>query len=220
MKKPLTKLTFLCSVLFVSHVNGALYSMDFSVPGQGSTHDSGSDVIEASPISGVNWTLTFGNVSTDGTTNEFITVSGGLMRVQDWGGAGKVTSDAIHILENGTVDITGEGLSIGSDAFNAVGTEGITWFYAINGGTPVEHYLGENELGGPVASGTDVGYSFQNISVTSGDSLVIGFEVNVNGAGGGVEISSYDVNFSAVPEPTSFVFLGLAGLVMMARRKR
>jgi len=206
-----------------AHVSAALYNMDFSIAGQGSTHDNtGSDPLEPSPVSGENWTLSYDSLSSDGSTNEFITVAGNLMRVQDWGGVGTVTSDVILIPSNGTVDITGSGLSIGSDTFNAVGTEGITWFYSLNGGSTIETFLGEVELGGPVAAGTDVGYSFNHISVVAGDALKIGFSVNVNGTGDGVEISAMDVGFApaSVPEPTSSVLFSLAGLTYLFRRRK
>lgn len=203
-----------------SNLSAALYSMDFSVLGQGVTHDTGGDAIEPSPIAGSNWRLTHSTPSSDGTTNEFITVSGSLMRVQDWGGAGTITSDVINIPANGTVDITSDGLSIGADAFNSVGTEGITWFYSINGNSAVEVYLGETELGGPVAAGTDVSHNFNNVLVSAGDTLEIGFTVDVNGTDDGVEISAMDVEFTPVPEPTTSILLTLAGFSCLLRRKK
>lgn len=200
-------------------------SLDFSTDGQGSTHDtSGSDPIESSPISGGtapnDWTLTFdpGLVSSDGSTNEFIT-SGGVMRVQDWGGDGTVTGNWVAS-GDGTIDVIGAALTIGADSFNFVGTEGITWFYAINGGTATTLYLGESELGGPVAEGTDVGNTFSDIVVASGDSIDYGFTVNVNGAGDGVEISSVTVDFTAIPEPATATLFGLAGLGLCVIRRR
>jgi len=220
MIKNKTTLIVASLVIFIPNLSAALYSMDFSIPGQGATHDTGADVIEPSPITGSNWTLTYGAVTSDTTTNEFITTAGNLMRVQDWGGTGTITSQLIPIVGKGTVDITGRGLSIGADAFNTVGTEGITWFYSINGGSAVEVYLGETELGGPVASGTDVGYSFSNIAVIDGDSLAIGFTVNVNGTGDGVEISAMTVDFTSVPEPSTSLLLSLAGITCLFRRKR
>lgn len=216
MKQTITTLALLASA---SVSTAALYSMDFSTPDQGSTHDTGGDAIEASPIAGTNWTLTHSTPSSDSTTNEFITVAGSLMRVQDWGGDGTVTSSIINIVANGIVEITGTGLSIGGDSFNTVGTEGITWFYSINGGT-TSTYLGETELGGPVAAGTDVGNSFSSVAVTSGDTLLVGFTVNVNGAGDGVEISALDVEFTPVPEPSSSALLGLGGLALILRRRK
>jgi hypothetical protein len=213
-------------LLCCSFTNASLIvdSLDFSTAGQGSTHDNDADGFEISPIAGGtapnNWELTFGSLNSDSTTNEFITV-GGVMRVQDWGGTGTVTG-SWTATGDGTVDIVGKGLTIGSDVFNNVGNEGITWFYSINAGTPVATFLGEAELGGSaVGSGTDVGNSFSGVAINSGDVLDYGFSVNVDGAGDGVEISSVTVEFADVPEPTSAAMFGLAvfGLGLVRRRK-
>ena len=215
--------TAIAAVLILSlHANADIVdSLDFSIDGQGSTHDNtGSDPVETSPISGGvapnDWVLTFPNPSSDGTTNEFIT-DGGVIRVQDWGGEGTVTGGWIATAD-GTVDITGTGLSIGEDAFN-ISTEGITWFYSLNGSPAVEVFLGNTELGGPVGAGTDVGNTFTGVAVAAGDTLDYGFTVNVNGTGDGVEISSVEVDFTAVPEPSSAILLGLAGLTIIRRRR-
>ena len=202
-----------------------IYSMDFSTPGQGATHDnsSGSIVFSApSPVAGANWTLTYDStaIASDGSSNEFITDTGGVMIVQDWGGDGTITSNVINITDNGTVDISGVGVAIGTDAFNNVGTEGITWFYSINSGAPVSMFLDETALGGPVADGTDVGNTFSGVAVSAGDTLEVGFTVNVNGPGDGVSISALDVDFTtAIPEPSSFAALALISIPVLARRR-
>ncbi len=211
-------ITTLALVASASVSSAALYSIDFSTAAQGATH-SGSGTFAAGSATGANWTLDWPNVGTDGSTNEFITV-GGLMRVQDWGGNGTVTSDSITVTSDGTVDITGAGLTIGTDVFN-IGTEGVTWFYKINSNPAVTLFLGETALGGSaVGSGVDVGNNFDGIAVSSGDTLLVGFTVNVNGAGDGVEISSLEVELTAVPEPSSIALLGLGGLATLLRRRR
>jgi hypothetical protein len=216
MKKTITTLALIASASLCS---AALYSIDFSVAAQGATH-SGSGTFAAGSATGTNWTLDWPGVPTDGTTNEFVTV-GGLMRVQDWGANGTVTSDSIAVTSDGTVDITGAALSIGGDSFNSVGSEGITWFYSVNGGAAVTHYLGETELGGTqVDAGTDLGHSFSGIAVSSGDTLEVGFTVNVNGSGDGAEISSLVVELTPIPEPSSIALLGLGGLATLLRRRR
>lgn len=215
-------------LLAAAPANAAIiYSTDFSTPGLGVTHDttSGSTVFSApSPFIGPNWTITYDStaISSDGSTNEFITDNPGVMIVQDWGGIGTLTSETINITDDGTVDIIGIGEAIGTDAFNNVnGNEGITWFYSINSGAAVTQFLGEIELGGPVASGTDVGNTFGGVSVAAGDSLEVGFFVNVDGAGDGVSISSVEVDFiTAIPEPSSFAALALISVPVLARRRK
>ncbi|YCM43940.1 PEP-CTERM sorting domain-containing protein [Verrucomicrobiaceae bacterium 227] len=192
-----------------------IYMMDFSVAGQGSTHDTGGDALESSPVVGANWTLTFDSVASDGSTNEFITV-GGLMRVQDWGGTGTVTGDAITIPAAGTVDISGVAAAIAAGpAFNAA-DEGLTWFYTLNGSTTTSGLIGN----ATAVDGTDLSYSFSSIAVSSGDTLLVGFSVDVNGGDDGAEITSLDVDFTeTIPEPSTALLGGLALLGLLRRRR-
>ena len=191
-----------------------IYAADFSIAGQGSTHDTVGDGFETSPVTGANWTLTFGSLSSDTTTNEFIT-TGGLIRVQDWGGSGTITSDTIVTTGAGTVDISGAALTIGTDAFNA-GAEGITWFYTLNGSTTSLTISGPD----PVNSGTDVGNVFSDVAVEAGDILTVGFTVVVDGLSDGVEVSSLTVDFTPIPEPSAPLLSGMACLLAVFRRKR
>lgn len=199
----------------------ALYTADFSNAGEGLTHSTGTPP-PAGPhtVSGTNWELSYATApSTDSSGNQFITV-GGVMSVLDWGGDGTITSDPILVTSDGTVDITGAAVAVGGDVFNSVGTEGITWFYKINTDPVVSIYYGETELGGPVAGGTDIGNLFDDIAVSSGDTLLVGFTVNVNGGGDGADISSLEVELTPVPEPSSAALLGLGGLALILRRRK
>jgi hypothetical protein len=71
-----------------------------------------------------------------------------------------------------------------------------------------------------VPAGVDVGHSFGNVAVSAGDALLIGFTVNVNGAGDGVEISSLSADFTAIPEPSSCVMLGLGAMAFLLYRRK
>lgn len=212
-----THCLLLVLALSCSYLSAAsIYTMDFSVAGQGATHVTESG---PSPTAGENWQLTYPAPETDSSMNEFVTV-GGLMRVQDWGGEGTITSDTITILSNGTVSISGVGETIGDDVFNA-SSEGVSWFYSLNGDVPVNHFIGQAQLGGSdVVAGVDIGYAFFDIPVTIGDTLKVGFTVDVNGADDGVEVSSLAVDFTAIPEPTSSIFLAFAGSACLFLRNR
>ena len=192
-----------------------IYTADFSNAGEGSTHDNDPDGFETSPLSGTNWVLTFGSLDTDGTTNEFITV-GGVMRVQDWGGTGTITSDSIPITSNGTVDISGAAAAIAiGPAFNVSG-EGLTWFYTLNSTTTTSALLGN---GTSSNNGMDLSNSFNSVAVSSGDTLLVGFTIDVDGVSDGAEISALTVDFTAVPEPTTALLSGLALLALLMRRR-
>ena len=199
-------------LIYAEHASAAVvYEMDFSVDGQGVTHTDGN-FSGSSPALGANWALTFNreDVSSDGSVNEFIT-AGGVMRVQDWGGLGTVTSNIIPIAEDGTVQISGSGQTL-DDGFNASG-EGTTWFYTLNEATTMS----------PLIAGTgDVGHSFTGINVASGDQLAVGFSVDTNGAGDGAEIESLNVDFtaSAVPEPSGLLALAASGMGFAGFRLR
>lgn len=213
-----------------------LYAADFSVSGQGVVHDDNDNPPGTlseqgfngpSTVSGENWTLTFdeSTITTDGTPNEFIT-TGGVMRVQDFGGTGTVTSELLTITDTGTLTVTGSGVGVGGNAFNATASgddEGITWFYILNGDT-TSLFLDDSDFVGGVDSGTDVGVSFDNIPVVAGDLLSVGFTVTVNGSSDGVEVSELTATIAAIPEPSSFLFGGViaggVGGVLLSRRKR
>ncbi len=230
MKKFTLPLLTAFAMLLGNPANGDVVdSLDFGTPGQGVTHTTTTGFSAPSGTMGGtapnDWMLTYvaANVSTDTSLNEFITVPTGVMRVQDWGGAGTVTATPWVATSAGTVNIAGSGLTIGDDVFNNVGVEGITWFYSINGGATVNFFLGEAELtgsGNPVGSGVDVGHSFSGLSLNPGDSLSYGFTVNVDGANDGVEISAMTVDFTAIPEPGMSVLLviSLVGLAQCRRR--
>lgn len=201
-------------LLIASASGSIIYTADFSNPGEGSTHDDEGDGFETSPLSGTNWELSFGSLETDGTTNEFITV-GGVMRVQDWGGSGTITSNPIPIASDGTVDIAGTALAIASgDAFNVAG-EGITWFYTLNASTTSSALIGN----GTAVNETDISNSFNSVAVSSGDTLLVGFTVDVDGLSDGAEISSLTVDFTPIPEPTTALLASL-GLLALFRRRR
>lgn len=207
--------------------------LDFSTAGQGVVHNTTDTLITSGPAAGGaipnNWVLNYSasNISSDATLNRFVT-SGGAMVVDDWGGLGTVEGSWVAT-SDGTMDIVGVAVTLGNDAFdgtvnNGPGItlpEGITWFYSINGGANVEVFLGDADLPGAKLAGSDISNTFGGVSVTAGDTIDYGFSVAVETAGtAGAVISSVEVDFTAVPEPTSTTILAIGLIGLVARRRR
>ena len=139
------------------------------------------------------------------------------MVVQDWGGSGTLTSDTINITSSGTFDFSGSAVTVSDGpAFN-VSSEGFEWFYAINGGTEVAFGgVGQGFGGSDVGDGVDLSDSVTDIAVSSGDTLQVGFNFNVNGANDGFEVSSMSVD--VIPEPSTALLSSLGLLALLRRR--
>ena len=184
-----------------------VYAADFSVNGQGSTHDNtGGDPLESSPVAGANWSISFGSVSTDSTTNEFIT-SGGVMRVQDWGGNGTLESTSIDVSGWNTVDL--DGMFTNLIDINAAG-EFLNFFYTLDGGSPVATLVDDNSSVGPLSQ-----WDINALDVSGVSNMTVGFSLNVDGGGQGWEVSSLTVNgVSAVPEPSQIILFSILGLLL------
>ncbi len=206
---------FLTLALASSSASAALiYQADFSVAGQGSTHDnSGNDPFETSPVAGANWQLSFPTPSSDGSTNKFITENGAMV-VDDWGGEGTITGDAVTVPTDGTITVAGVGT--GGD-FNAT-AEFFNWFYIVNSGTPVTF---GTTFGNPTANGTVFDGSLSGIPVSAGDTVQVGFTINVNGSSDGATVTALTIDHAPVPEPAGFalLFVALLGCVGLLRRK-
>ena len=181
-------------------------------------------LLPSGSFDGENWTLTYPSVASDSTLNSFIT-NGSAMNISDWGGLGTVTGDLIHILDSGTVSISGVGTTVSSGlAFNA-SAEGFQWFYSLNSDSENAFgSVGEGFGGSDVGDGVDLSASVSNLSVSPGDTLVVGFRINVNGADDGAAIRSLTVNLtpsSVVPEPSTAMTFGLlAAITPWWRRRR
>ena len=216
--------TLLSAITLASSVattaSAQIYEADFTIAGQGATH-SGSGSFTADTFDGANWVSSWPNVSTDGSTNSFIT-SGGAMFVSDWGGNGKLTSDPINITSDGTFTYSGTAVTVSSgDAFNA-STEGFEWFYVINSGSEVAFGgQGQGFGGANIGNGVDLSSSVSTISVSGGDTLNVGFNFNVNGANDGFNVTAMTVSFAPVPEPNSYALLaGMFALASVMLRRR
>lgn len=211
-----TVIATLSLLAFHSAVNATIiYTAEFSIAGEGATH-SGSGTFAAGSFDGANWTSSWPTVNTDGTTNSFITV-GGNMTVSEWGGNGTLLSDTITFTSDGDFTFSGTAITVSSgDAFNAL-TEGFEWFYILNSGSEVSFGgVGEGFGGSDIGNGVDLSDSVSGIAVSSGDTLEIGFNFNVDGSADGFDVSSMTVDFNAIPEPSIALFSGLG----LLRRRR
>ncbi|MDG1810003.1 MAG: PEP-CTERM sorting domain-containing protein [Pirellulaceae bacterium] len=191
-------------------------SLDFSGSNDGVTHTTFDGFSSSSPYNSVtgDWVLTWdsGTVSTDTTLNQFTTLLGGFMRVQDWGGAGTLQSSTPWVAtESGVLNIAGVASTIGgSNVFNSAG-EGLTWFYSINSGANTNQFLNNDG---------SLDHTFENVFVSAGDSVIYGFTVNVEGEGDGAQISSMTLDFRTIPEPTTLPIVVGALFMTGLRRKR
>lgn len=186
-----------------------IYSSDFTTAGQGFTHDSApppSDTPQSvdggmSTNPEGRWTASYTTKpDTDSTKNEFITANG-KMRIQDWGGEARWQSFPIDVSAISSVDIKAVGVTIGEDVQNA-NSEFFQYFYNLDRDTDQTTAVTvSNE-----SAGTAINYSLTNLDVSTVDTLIVGFEFNVNNVDDGYEIHSFTVEGSFIPinHPTSF----------------
>lgn len=177
---------FLLSSLLISGAYGAdLYESDFSVDGQGATHDSGSDTLEASPVLGENWSI-FWDVDplTDSSTNSFVT-QGGILFSEDWGGFASFETDEIDVSGVDSINIVALASTRGNGgAFNA-GSEQFAWYYLLDGA----------RTDGPVfTEDGDLNFSLEGVDVSGVSALKVGFTFNINGGTDGFDVTSITVN--------------------------
>ncbi len=160
------------------------YVADFSIDGQGSTHDTVGDGFEMSPVIGANWRIRWdSNPSSDQSTNRLVT-EGGRFVSSDWGGRAFFETDSIDVSAARSVSIAAVGETVGDEVFNS-SLESFAWFYSFDGGPPVYQ----------PARTTDGSLDFGVIlDVAEVSSLVVGFDFRINGDGDGFEIRSVRVS--------------------------
>ena len=175
------------TLLFSNSIYAAdLYEADFSVDGQGATHDTGSDTLENSPINGENWSIFWDTEpASDGSTNSFIT-QGGILFSDDWGGEGNFETVEIDVSGVDAINISAVASTRGNGAtFNFSGTEQFAWYYILDG----------IRTEGPVftADGS-LDYSVEGLNVSDASVLKVGFTFHINGSTDGFDITSIIVN--------------------------
>lgn len=191
--------------LGIPAADAALYSADFSTAGIGFTHTTATPPA-AGPqsASGPNWEVSYpGTPLTDGSTNSFITAAGALT-ASDWGGDGAFKTSPIDVSSETSITIS----LVGSGTFNTAPAEYFTWYYTLDGGTPVTVSM---------ATGSNVSYNqtWDSVDVSTASTLEVGFTFSHNGSSDGFNITSVTV----VPEP-SIALLGGIGLLGLLRRRR
>ncbi|MDB0055956.1 hypothetical protein N9868_00655 [Akkermansiaceae bacterium] len=166
-----------------------LYNADFSVDGQGSTHDSsGADPVETSPVNGANWLIRWDvEPATDSSGNKIITEAGKLVST-DWGGESFFETAAVDVSALGSVVITTTGITLSQPFSNSA--EYFQWTYSLDGAAPVviQNYGNDGASYDGAIDITEV------VDVSGGNSLVVGFAFNVNGGGDGFEVSTVRVD--------------------------
>ncbi|MDB4433739.1 hypothetical protein N9142_01205 [Akkermansiaceae bacterium] len=182
MKKLFLPFLVLCSP-FASGVE--LYNADFSVDGQGSTHDTAGDALETDPIMGANWEISWDvDPFTDGSTNSFITSAGKLVS-EDWGGEAFFKTTAVDVSALASLVVTAVGITIDNPFSND--SEYFEWFYSLDGGAQVSI----QRFGRDYEGALDFS---EVIDVSGASSLVVSFAFNVNGARDGFEIATLRVD--------------------------
>ena len=192
MKKLLLSLVL---VLLGSAVARAveLYSADFSQDGVGLVHTTANPPTSNSSSAGPNFTISWEDITTDGSENSFVTQNGGLF-MEDFGGVGRIVSEEITLNGANSVILTGIGATIGNPFNRSTGDnpENMTWFYQLDQGA---------EVNGPVFNDNfqgDFNVS-ETINTAGATTMRVGFSFNANGANAGFNVTSIRVDDS-VPE--------------------
>jgi len=194
----------------LTHIHGqTIYDADFSNEGDGFADHTTSSPPASAPASvdggsatspEGRWTASYTSTpGTDTTDNEF-SVNSGVLRMQDWGGESRWESFSIDVSAVSQVTITATGVTIGDDVQNG-SSEFFEYFYTLDSGSDVVTSV---PLSGDTA-GTAVDYSVINLDVSTANTLTVGFNFDVNGAGDGYEIDSFTVTSGADTTPPALV---------------
>ncbi|BDS05981.1 hypothetical protein NT6N_10210 [Oceaniferula spumae] len=208
MNTTLITVSLLASAIVTAN-SAVIFSMENLGPDVTFEHDSdGINAPSPLPAAGsqavAGGTFSWGNLATDTTPNTAV-FSGTSFTASDWGGDGTYTSAAIDVTGVASATISFAGSSV-----FAAGGELFNFFYQVDGGS-VQNF-GASTGDGSVVSGN------QLVNFSGNTNLVVGFTYNHNGVTDGVSVT--DLSVSAVPEPSTFGLLGLAGLASLLRRRR
>ncbi len=151
-------------------------------------------------------TFAWGSLSTDSTPNT-ASFLGSNFNALDWGGDGTYTSTSIDVSAFDSVTVR----ATGSSAFNVPSTEFFRFFYQLDATAPT-NFVDAN-------SGQNVNQTLA-LSTTGFSSLRVGFAYNHNGSGDTANVSALSVESVAVPEPSSALAVGVAGVAWIVRRRR
>lgn len=174
-----------------SSFGSLIYDAAFTATEIGFTHTTSSPPV-AGPqsVSGPNYSFGYAVAPQTDTTSNFMITSGGQFSTRDFGGEAFLRSSSIDVSGLSLVDITGNGVTVGTAVFNST-EEDFNWFYSLDGGIDVAFGL--------TSSDGSLDAIFSSLDVTGSSALTVGFRYNINGAGDGFDVTS--LNVSAVPEP-------------------
>ncbi|KAA1260809.1 hypothetical protein LF1_33510 [Rubripirellula obstinata] len=195
-----------------------IYDADFSTDGAGFADHSTTAPPAAAPASTGplgsapnQWALSYDTLpATDSGGNEFKVEastqglnsagSGLVLQSADWGGQGIFESQAIDVSSLSTASISAVALGEGGDFLNS-SAEFFTWFYELDG-VRTDSLTFVDPVDSTLDTGADLGWSLPSLDVSSANSLVVGFEFNINGGGDGFEVGSITVDDDAPPTGT------------------
>jgi len=181
--KTLFILLSLCSCLVLGWGQVTIYNANFSTVG-GFEHTSSTPPAAApAAFDGGNYTLGYdATPSTDGSLNYFRS-NGSKLESEDFGGAAYFETDLIDISNVSSFTISAAGNTVGSSVFNS-SSEFFEWSYAVDGGPFISGFS-------TTADGS-LDWT-ETIDPSTGSTLVVRFDFNINGGGDGFEVTSVEV---------------------------